>query len=231
MPIDSTLTMNQALYSKLPYDPVNSFAPVTLLTRQSLLIAAHPKLPVNSLKELVDYARAKPGKVNYATGAITSQVAGELFKSMAGIDIVNVRHKGSAPTQQAVLAGDVELAIGDIGPYIPHLKAGKLKALATTAGKRAQSLPDVPTVDEQGYPGYEVPFWYGLVVVAGTPKPIVDKLSVEVEAVLNLPDIKERLAAFGLEVNPTTPEEFAAIVKHESEKWGKVIRAAGIHLD
>lgn len=191
----------------------------------------NPAFPVKSLKERVDYARANPGKVNYGTGAITSQVAGELFKSMAGIDIVNVRYKGSASTQQAVLTGDVELAIGDIGPYLPHLKAGKRKALAATAGNRAQSLPDVPTVDEQGYPGYEVPFWYGLVVAAVTPKPIVDKLSAEVGAVLNRPDIEVRLATFGLEVNPTTPEEFAAVVKRESEKWGKAIHAAGIHPD
>ena len=135
MPIDSTLTMNGALYEKLPYDPMKSFAPVTILTRQSLLLMAHPKIPVKSLKELIDYAKANPGKVNYATGAITSQVAGEVLKSMAGINLVNIRYAGSAPTHTALLSGSVETAIGDMGPYLPDIKAGKVFALGTTGPK------------------------------------------------------------------------------------------------
>lgn len=231
MPIDSTLTMNPALYAKLPYDPEKSFAPVSMLTRQSLLISVHPKLAIRSLKELVAYAKANPGKINYATGAITSHVAGELFKSIAGIDIVTVRYKGGAPAFQAVLAGDVEMAITDMLSAIPHLKEGRVYGLATTGPQRAQVLPDLPTVAEQGYPGFEVRYWFALLAPARTPKPIVDKLNGEVRAVLNLAEVKARLATAGLEVNPSTPEELAEIVKTEREKWGKVIRAAGIQVE
>jgi tripartite-type tricarboxylate transporter receptor subunit TctC len=230
LPIDSTLTMNQALYAKLPYDPVKSFAPISLLTRQSLLVSAHPKLGIKSLKELIAYAKANPGKINYATGAITSQVAGELLKTVAGINIVNVLYKGGAPAFQALLAGDVEMAITDTLIAIPHLKEGRVYGLATTGSQRAQALPELPTVAEQGYADYEVRYWFGLVAPARTPRPVIEKLNNETRAVLGLADVKTRLAAAGLEVNPTTPEEFAEIVKTESDRWAKVIRAAGIQL-
>ncbi len=230
MPIDSTFTMNPALYQKLPYD-LKDFAPVTILTRQSLLIAANPKFPAKSVRELAQYATANPGKVNYATGALTSQITGEVLKSMAGINIVNVRYSGSAPTHQAVLAGNVELAIGDIGPYLPDLKAGKLNAIATTGGKRAQALPDVPTIAEQGYPEFEQRFWYGLMVTAGTPPAVIEKIRSDVTAVLKLPEVTQRAATFALEVSPATPEEFVSLIRSESEKWSKVIRAAGIKIE
>ncbi len=230
MPIDSTFTMNPALYPKLPYD-LKDFAPVTILTQQSLLIAANPRLPAKTLKDVVQYAKANPGKVNYATGAITSQITGEVLKQMAGIDIVNVRYAGSAPTHQAVLAGNVELAIGDIGPYIPDLKAGKLNAIATTGGRRAQALPDVPTIAEQGYPEFEQRFWYGLMVTAGTPPAVVEKIRRDVTEVLKLPEVSQRAATFALEVSPNTPEEFLALIRSQRDRWTKVIKSAGIKIE
>ena len=231
VPIDATLTMNAALYSKLPYDPVKSFAPVSILTRQSLLLSVHPKLAMKSVKQLVEYAKANPGKLNYGTGAITGQVAAELFKFTAGIDIVAVRYKGAAPAIQALLAGDIDMVLADIASAIPHVREGRLHGVATTGPQRAQALPDLPTVAEQGYPDYEVRYWFGLVAPSETPRSIINKLNAEVRTSLNVPEVKNRLATFGLEANPTTPEEFAAVIKSDIERWAKVLSTLAIHLE
>jgi len=229
--IDFTLTMNQALYATLPYDPVKSFAPVSLLTMQSLQLSVNPKFPAKSLKELVEYAKANPGKINYGTGAITSQIAGELFKSVAGVEMTNIPFKGAALVLQPLLSGEIDMAISDIPTLAPHIKAGRLRGLATTGPIRAQALPDLPTIAESGYPGFEVRYWFGLVAPAATPKYIIDKLNAEVSIILGLSEIRERLAGAGLEPSPGTVEQFAALIKADADKWSKVIRAAKIRLD
>lgn len=189
-PVDFALTMNPSLYGSLPYDPVKSFTPVSLLTMQELQICAHPKFPAKSLKEVVEYARAHPGKINFGWAIITGLVALELFKSSAGIQVMNVPYKGAAAIVPALLAGDIDLDISDIPTHAPHIRAGRLRGLATTGPKRSAALPDLPTVAESGYPDMELRYWYGLVAPAGTPRAIVEKVNAEINAVLRLPDRK-----------------------------------------
>jgi tripartite-type tricarboxylate transporter receptor subunit TctC len=231
MPIDFTLTMNQTLYSKLPYDPLRDFTPITMLTVQSLLVSVNPKVPAKSLAEFIAYARANPGKVNYGTGATISQLAGEMMMAATGIKMLHVPFKGSQPTLQALLAGDVDMTISDISPYIPFLKDGKLRGLATTGAQRAHSLPDFPTMQELGYSGFEVRSWFGLVARSGTPGPIVQRINTDVVSVMNGAEVKERLAGLGLEVVTGTSEQFAAQIAREADKWAPVIRKAGISFD
>lgn len=230
-PVDFALTMNPSLYGSLPYDPVKSFAPVSLLTMQELQICAHPKFPAKSLKEVVEYARAHPGKINFGWAIITGLVALELFKSSAGIQVMNVPYKGAAAIVPALLAGDIDLDISDIPTHAPHIRAGRLRGLATTGPKRSAALPDLPTVAESGYPDMELRYWYGLVAPAGTPRAIVEKVNAEINAVLRLPEIRERLVPAGMEPSPGTPEEFATLIKADGERWSKVIRAANIKVD
>ena len=229
--VDFALTMNQALYTALPYDPFNSFTPVSLLTTQALQFSANLKFPAKSLKDVVEYAKANPGKVNVGYAIVTGLVVLELFKSMAGIEMTNVPYKGASAVIPALLAGDIDIDVSDIPTHAPHIKAGRLRGLATTGPSRSTALPDLPTVAEAGYPGLEVRYWYGLVAPANTPKVIVDKLNAEVNAILRLPEIQERLTALGMDPDASTPEQFATLIKADSERWSKVIRAAKIHLD
>lgn len=231
MPIDFTLTMNQALYSKLPYDPRKDFTPITLLTEQSLLISIHPKLPVRSLKEFIAYAKANPGKISYGTGAFISQVAGEILKRETGIDMVNVSFRGSIPTLQALAAGDVQMTISDLLPYFPYLKDGRVIGLATTGKTRAQSLPDLPTVAELGYPNYGVRSWFGLVAPAGTPAAVTRKINEDVRAVLADRAIRERLEALGLETVTGTERQFLNVIEKDTTVYTKAIKDAGIRVE
>jgi tripartite-type tricarboxylate transporter receptor subunit TctC len=229
--IDFVLTMNQAMYAHLLYDPVKSFAPVSLLTTQVSQISTNPKFPAKSLKDVVEYAKANPGKINFGYSVINGLVLLEQFKAMAGIEVTNVPYKGASAIIPALLAGDIDMDVSEIPTHAPHIKAGRMRGLATTGPSRSATLPDVPTVAEAGYPGLDGTFWFGLVAPAGTPKAIVDKLNAELNTILRLPEIRERLAASGMDSAPSTPEQFAALIKADSEKWSKVIRAAKIHLD
>ena len=229
--IDSTLTINPTLYPKLPYDPVKSFAPISTLTRQPFLISVNAGFPAKSLRELVDYAKAHPGKVNYGAGAITPQVAGELFKRTTGTQMVLIRFKGAAPNIQALLSGTIDVAFTDIGTALPHIRQGRLRPIATTGLQRANSLPDVPTVAEEGYAGFEVGFWNGIVAPAGTPQTIIGKLSRGIRVALEAPDTVAKLAALGLEVSSSSPEELSALITADTQKWRSVIAAAGLQLD
>lgn len=231
MPIDFTLTMNQTLYSKLPYDPIVDFKPITILTEQSMLIAVSPKVPARNLGEFVSYAKANPGKISYGTGAVSAQVAGEMFKRMAGIDMVHVPFKGSAPTLQALLGGELDMTISDLLPYLPHLKEGKLRGLATTGSSRAESLPDLPTVAASGYKDFYFRSWFALVAPSATPEKIVRKISDDVRAVIKTPEIKSKLAEVGLEVVGGSEAQFQATLKREAAAYGKTIKEAGIKLD
>jgi len=227
----ASLAMSPALHGKVPFDPLNDFEPVTKAADVSSLIAVHPTLPTRTLKEFIALAKKQPGKLNYAspgTGSI-SHLSAELFKRAAGIDIVHVPYKGGAPAAVDAVAGQVECLISIISSGAPHVKSGKLRGLAVTTAGRASILPDVPTVAEMGYPGFEATGWLGLLFPARTPEAIVSRMFKEAVAVINVPEVKQQLQNSGLDPAPSdAPRSFAAYIRSEHAKWGKVIREAGI---
>lgn len=229
---NSPLALNVGLYPKLPYDPVRDFEPISRVATQPNLLAAHPKVPVKSLAELIQYAKANPGKLAYGSAGNGSpqHLAAELLKQMAGIDMVHVPYKGAAPNASALLAGEVALAFNIILLPLPHVQAGKLTGLAVASSKRSPLAPDIPTMAELGFP-IDIDTWYGLVAPAGTPKDIVRKLNAETVRIVNLPEIKERTRSQGIELASSTPEEFGAFHKAEIAKWTKAIREMRISID
>jgi tripartite-type tricarboxylate transporter receptor subunit TctC len=229
----SSHAINVSLRQKLPYDPVRDFAPVSLVAFVPLLLVAHPSVPVKSAQELIAFARARPGQLNFASAGTgtTAHLAGELFKSMAGIDMVHVPYKGSPQALLDTISGQVSLVFAPILTALPQVTTGKLKALAVTTPRRSPSAPDVPTVAEGALPGYEATLWYGLFAPAGTPREIVMRLSGEVVAILGLPDARESLQQQGAVPAGNSPEEFAAHVKSEIAKWAKVVKTAGVRPD
>lgn len=229
----TTHAINASLYKKLPYDSIKDFAPVMLVTSTPLMLVLHPSVPAKSVKELIALAKAKPGQLNIAhsgPGTIV-HLTGELFKSTAGIDMVNIPYTGSAPATTAVLSGEGSMIFSTMPPALTHMKAGRLRALAVTTAKRVAPAPDVPTMIEAGVPGFESVLWNGILVSAKTPREIVDKINSDMRRILQLPDVKERFAAQGGEISPSTPAELAAHLKSEIEKWGKVVRVSGARID
>jgi tripartite-type tricarboxylate transporter receptor subunit TctC len=233
MAIDSTLVMNQYLYATLPYDPFKDFAPITRVVRGTTIMATDVATGPATIKELIERARAKPGTLSFGAGTITTQLAGEMFKQQLGLNIITVPFKGSAPSVQALLAHDVSFIVDGLTPSVPHIKSGTFRALAVTGGHRVGALPDVPTLAEAAdLPGFDIATWQGLMAPAGTPAPVIAKLHDELGRVLALPEVTDRLATFGITADPSqTPEEFAAFIRAEAERWAKVIPTAGIHLD
>jgi tripartite-type tricarboxylate transporter receptor subunit TctC len=228
-----THAANQYLYKSMPYDTVKDFTPVTLAVSAPMLFVVNPALKVNNLKEFIAAAKAKPGTISYASGGSGSSqhLAMELFKLMAGIDISHIPYKGSAASYPDLVGGQVMAEIDVMPSALPHVKAGRLKALATGSAKRLPMLPDVPTIAEAGVPGYEYASWYGFVAPPNLPKDILDKLHSEIVRALKLPDVAEKLAAAGVIVVADTPQEFLAHIKSEMEKAAKVIKAANIKAD
>jgi tripartite-type tricarboxylate transporter receptor subunit TctC len=226
----STLAINPIMYKKVPYDPVRDFAPVTQAATLPNVLVVHPSLQVKSVKELIDYAKKNPGRLNFASAGIgtSPQMSIELLKSMAGIDMVHIPYKGTAPGVVDLLAGHVLVMAPNVLTALPHIKSGKLRALAVTSPKRSEALPDVPTVAEAGLPGYDSTQWYGVLAPAGTPREIVARLHDEIARALRDADVGKRLAADGAEPVGSSPEEFAAFIRSEGEKWAKVAQAAGI---
>ena len=229
--IDSTLAMNQSLYGKLPYDPARSFAPVTLAITMPMVLAAHPSVSARSVGELLAAARAQPGKLAYAHGAMPAQVAGEVFKSATGADLLAVPYKGGAPAMTDTVGGQVPLIFDALGPAMPYIKGGKMRALAVTSAQRNPLLPDVPTLAESGVPGVDLLTWIGFVVPAGTPQPVIAKLHQELASILQMPQTRELLSGVGMTVVAGTPEQFAQTIQGDTQKFGRIIRAAGIRLD
>jgi tripartite-type tricarboxylate transporter receptor subunit TctC len=228
------LSINPSLFSKLPYDPQKDFAPVSLGTISPILIAAHPSFQPRTIKELVDLAKARPKTLSYASVGIGSpmHLSGELFRMITGTDIVHVPYKGGAPATTALLGGqEVQIGFVGMGPAIPHVKAGKLKALAISTAKRASLLPDVPTVQEQGIKDFDTSIWFAFLVPAKTPKGVINKLNAEIVRELKLPEVRDFLISTGVEVAPSTPEELARFVKSEEAKYRKIIRVSGTRLD
>jgi tripartite-type tricarboxylate transporter receptor subunit TctC len=225
--------ISTSLYKKLNYDFVKDFTPVTLVATTPLVLAANPTFPVNNIKEVIAYAKDKPGKVNFGSGGIgtSNHLAGEMLKSMAGIDMLHVPYKGTPAAHSDLLSGQVNLMFDNIVAVMPHLKSGRMKAIAVTSAKRVSTLPNVPTVAESGVPGFDAVSWIGALVPAGTPKDIVNKLNTDLVAVIGMPDVKERLSASGAELVGSTPEQLAEHIRKETEKWAKAVKASGATAD
>jgi tripartite-type tricarboxylate transporter receptor subunit TctC len=223
------LAVNTNLYKGLNYNPLRDFAPLTWATSQSNVLVVNPSVPAKTVQELIALARAEPGKLSYGSSGAgnAGHLAGELFKSMAKVDMVHIPYKGGAPAMVDLIAGQVQLIFSSAPTSVPQIKAGKIRALAVTTAKRSTVLPDLPTVAESGLPGFEADNWYGIVTVAGTPRAIVNRLNAEIVRALQSPDVKQMLFIQGLEVRTSTPQEFGAYMKSEYDKWGKLIAAIG----
>jgi tripartite-type tricarboxylate transporter receptor subunit TctC len=222
--------VNQSLYRRLPYNVLRDFQPIARLADAPSILAVHPSLPAHSVKDLIALARAKPGQINYASaGSGTStHLAAVLFEHLARVKMVHVPFKGGGPAIVALLAGEVPVTFGTAASVSPQTKAGKLRALAVTAGQRSAVLPDLPTIAESGLPAYEMLNWLGMFAPAGTPRAIVDKLASESLRITRLPEIIARFNAQGAEPAPLATDEFASFVKREVEKWAKVVAATGM---
>ncbi len=227
-----SLAISPTLYSKINYDPVKDFAPISLVATVPNVMVTQPSLP-GQLQEFIAFVKAKPGALNFGSGGAgtSNHLAGELFNIVTGARLVHVPYKGVNLAMQDVLAGNVHLVFIGIPAAAPHIKAGKLRALAIVAPQRSTALPDVPTVAEAGLKDFEVTTWYGILAPAGTPQPVVRRLNAELVKVMHGPEMKEKLTATGTEPLTSTPEEFAAYIKREIAKWGDVIRKAGVKAD
>ena len=228
------LAINPALYAKLPYNVSRDFTAVTEVAKLPFMLVAHPSLEVNSVAELIAAAKRRPGQINYASVGNGSAVhlATELFKQRAGIDLVHIPYKGSAPALNDVLAGTTSLMFVNLLSGLQHVKSGRLRALAVGTSGRSSALPDVPTVAEAGVPGYEFQAWFGVIAPAGTPKPIVERLNSEFRRVLSLPEIRERLQKDGgMEAVGGTASQFESLIANEQEKWGKLVKETGARID
>lgn len=221
--------INPSLYKSLPYDTRKDFAPVSLAATLPLLVTAPLSTPANTIPELIDYAKQHPGKLTYASAGPgnTSHLAVEMFKTTTGIDMMHVPYKGSGPAVVALLAGEVSLMFDSISTSMPQVKAGKLKALAVTGEQRSAGLPDVPTVQESGVPGFVVNGWYGILAPAGTPPAIVDKLSQAIAESLREPAVHEQLTDYGYELIGSTPQAFGELIDSELARWGKTVKDSG----
>jgi tripartite-type tricarboxylate transporter receptor subunit TctC len=231
MPIDSTLAMNQSLYAKLPYDPINSFTPVTLAASMPMVLAVHPGVNVRDVKGLLELAKANNGKLAYAFGALPAQVAGEVFKAATSADMLAIPYKGGAPAMSDVIGGQVPVIFDALGPAMAHIKAGRVRPLAVTSRARTQLLPDLPTLAEAGVNAVPLDTWIGFVLPAGADKAIVNKLNAELVRILNLKETRDQLANVGMTVVANTPEQFAQVIKDDAAKFALIIKAAGIKLD
>ncbi len=229
--IGSALTMNPTLYSKLPYDPVKEFAPVTVIANNPLALVVHPSVEAKTAKQLADFIRANPDKLFYGQANIVAKVATEAFSLAAGGKMVEVPYKGSTPNVQDLILGRVQVAIEPVATVLPHVQAGKLRALAVTDGKRSTAFPDLPTVAETGVPGYAFNNWHAIIVPAATPKETVAKLHDEIVKAAKHPDVVARVAPLGIEIVASSPEELRSRAASEREYWAKQIKTMGIKVD
>jgi tripartite-type tricarboxylate transporter receptor subunit TctC len=228
----SSHAMNQFLYEKMTFDPVADLAPISLVANVATVLVVNPSLPVKNVNELIALARAKPGQLNFASGGIASfnQLCAELLKMSTRIDIVHVPYKGGGPAVADLVGGKVDMLFTGAPVTMSHIKSGRLKVLAVTDSQRSAALPDTPTMGES-VPGYEFNNWYGIMAPAGTPRPLIDLLNAEVHRILALPDVRERFSGLGADPTPSTPEKFAAVMKTDAEKWGRIIKQAGVRAE
>jgi tripartite-type tricarboxylate transporter receptor subunit TctC len=229
----STMAIAPWVYTKLPYNPTRDFAPVSLLGTADIIVVVHADVPIRTTKQLLDYAKANPGKLTFASGGngSISHLLGEYFKSMAHVDMLHVPYKGDAQMVTDMLGGQVNLAFGTAVAWLPHIKSGKVAAIAVTNPKRSTTLTDLPTLNESGVPGYEAVQWFGIAAPTGTPNEIVQRLYTEIKAILALPDVQKRFVELGFDVVGDTPAEFAQFLRDENVKWKKIAEIAGTKLD
>jgi len=228
-----THAINASLYRKLPYDHIKDFAPVVLVAGVPNVLVVTPSLPVHSVAELIRLAKEKPGQLNFASSGNGTSIhlSGELFKTMAGVDMTHVPYKGSAFALTDLMAGQVQLMFDNLPSSLPHIKAGKLRAIAVTSSQRAPALPDVPTIAESGLPGFEASAWFGIVAPAGTPAAIVSRINADVNQWLRSPEAADKLLAQGAIAAGGTPEQFVAHIRAETDKWARVVKASGAKVD
>jgi len=229
--VSGQFTMNPVLYSNLRYDPFKDFVPITLLAQFPIVIAVHPSVPAKSIQELVTLAKSQPGKLNYGTGGVGHVIAFEMMKQALGFDIQHVPFKGGAQASQAAVAGDVQVLVLDIGPALPPIKAGRLRALAVTTAERSPAIPDVPTLAETVSPGFDMILWVGLFAPAGTPTNVVSTLYREATRALKAPETVDRLQSFAMSPGWMPPERLAALMKTEIARYGAIVKAANIKPD
>jgi len=228
-----SLAVNPSMYKKLAYNPERDLAPVSLVVSQGNILVVNPAVPARSVRELIALAKAKPGKLTFGSSGSgnAGHLAGELFKNMAGVDMVHVPYKGGAPAMIDLIGGRIDMVFSSAATALPQIKADKIKALAVTTAKRSTQLPEVPTIAESGIPGYEAANWYGIVVPIKTPQNIIQRLNAEIVRVLSAPDTKAALFNQGLDAAPSTRQEFGAQMHSEAIKWAKVVKSAGITAD
>jgi len=228
-----TNAIGASLYTRLNYDLVRDFAPITQLATTPHILVVHPSVPVKSVKEFIAFARARPDELIYSSSGAGSaaHLAGELFNSLTGVKTTHIPYKGGGPSMIALVGGEVSLAFATMPSAIGYVRSGRLRGIAVTTDKRSPSTPELPTIAETGVKGYEAGSWYGLSVPAGTSKEIIARLHAETIKVLGLPDVKERLFNAGFEIVTSTPEQFAAFTRSEIQKWGKIVKSAGLKVD
>ncbi|MCW5605077.1 MAG: tripartite tricarboxylate transporter substrate binding protein [Burkholderiales bacterium] len=226
----STLAINPSFYKNLPYDAPRDFAPITLAVFAANLVVAHPSVPATSLKQFIAFAKARPDQIHYASAGYGTNphLAMELLANMAGIRMIHVPYKGDAPSIVDLIGGQIALTVSPLPRSLPHVRAGRLRVFGITSATRGPAAPDIPTIAEAGLPGYEAVQWYGLLAPAGTPRDIITRLNKETIATLRAPENRERIAEAYVDVMTGSPEEFAAFIKAETAKWGKVAKAVGI---
>jgi len=231
--MSNTHTVNESLFTKKPYTLLRDLAPIAPVNYSDLILVVHPSVPANNLKELIALAKAKPGALNYASSGPGTpyHMAGELFKAMAGIDVVHVPHKGSAEARTDVLAGNVQMMFDAITTMAPLVQSGKVRAIATSGKTRSSITPNVPTLNEAGLPGYDAVIWLGVMAPAGTPKPIIDMLNADIQKIANTPDVKDAWAKQGAVPMHMSAEEFGKFMEQDIQKWAKVVKFSGARVD
>ncbi len=227
---NTTHGSNPALFRRLPYDPVADFAPVAVIGVGVLLVVVNNDLPIRSMRDLAAYARANPGRLNFASGSASSRVAGEMFKAQAGIDMVNVTYRSNPLGITDVISGVAQVMFVDATTSAPHAREGRVRAIGVTSRQRVAMFPDIPTVEEQGFPGYEMLSWNAVYAPAGTPAPIVNRMNALINAAMARPTVNERLTANGMVLRPGTPDDLATFQAAEIDKWKRLVTAAGIEL-
>lgn len=229
----ATHAINPTLYAHIPYDAVKDFIPITQVASTPNVLVVNPSIPANNVREFIAYAKANPGKLNYGSGSTGSagHLAGELFDTMAGVKMVHVPYKGAGPAMQDLIGGQIQLMFDNLASSLGQIKAGRVKALAVTTAKRTALAPDLPTISESGLPGFDISTWFGVFAPAKTPQPIADRLYTELTRALAMPDVREAMVKLGAEPVGNKPEEFAAYIKSEADKYAKLIKQSGAKVD
>ena len=229
----STHAVNPSLYAKMPYDAAKDFAPISLVAITPNVLIVNAAMPVTSVKEMIAYAKANPGRTNFGSGSNGSagHLAGELFKLETGTDVAHIPYKGGAPALQALLAGDTQFMFDNLANAMAQVKGGKVRAIAVTTAQRSKLAPDLPTMAEAGMPGFDISTWFGLLAPAGTPPDVIAKWNADVVKVLNSPDVREKMLAQGADPAPQTPAEFASFIAREREKYARIVKASGARVD